>query len=87
MAQDVGRFDETTLFRGENANVRNTTPLFRRQRIDIKVLCLGREGRVQTALPQRFPHHGLRGLRQMQIVGQGSNVRCWYGVEGTLRAR
>lgn len=59
IAKQAGSFDETILFRGENANVcAFLSPS--------AFTCLrsrsGTQGRIQDTFPERHSHHGLRGL-------------------------
>lgn len=65
IAQRAGKFDESVLFRGENANVGRTAKLS-----DYN-LChhLGSQRRVQNPLPKRNPNNGLHRVRQVSIVG------------------
>ena len=60
IAQEVGRFDEKTLFQGENAIV--CTFLALRLFTLNLARFIGFEGRVQAALPQRVAYHGLRWM-------------------------
>lgn len=45
------------------------------------------QGRVQVALPQRLTHHGLRGLRQVQTLGQDPSDRGGDGSQAALLVR
>jgi ERO1-like protein beta len=76
-AQNVGKFDETVLFRGENANVSSLRTVL----LSILTVSIGFERRVQTALPQCHKDHGLRRMRQVPVMGQSPDVWCGYGIE------
>lgn len=58
VAEDIGRFDESVLFRGENANVGRSS-LFKVAGLTSRA---GSQGGIQGPLQKRNSYHGLRWL-------------------------
>lgn len=81
IAQEVGKFDENMLFRGENANV---------SQMVFHAVCRFNtftdfERRIQNTLPQRHSDNGLRRMRQMSPLGKGTDHGSRYSNENPIR--
>jgi hypothetical protein len=66
IAKRAGKFDETVLFRGENANVSRCSLVLRNLGWNWTI---DPTGRVQNTLPKCVTDHGLRWVRQVPALG------------------
>jgi len=81
IAKFAGKFDETALFKGENANVsiHADAPL-----VPLRGSRAGPKRGIQAALQKCQSNYGLCWLRQVQTVGQDPDNRPWYRPEGSF---
>jgi hypothetical protein len=81
IAKFAGKFDETTLFKGENANVGVHADALL---VPLRGLTTGPQRGIQATLQERQSNYGLCRLRQVQTVGQDSDDRPWHCHEGSF---